>query len=114
MGNSKEISLNTSIFPIILLVSMLVYNIFNSEWLGTYTFHLTLLITALSVSIIGLINNIKISEILIKIYKSVKSIKTPIIILLLVGALAGTWKVSGVIPAMVYYGINFVFYRIFC
>ena len=37
-----------------------------------------------------------------------KSIKTPIIILLLVGALAGTWKVSGVIPAMVYYGINFI------
>ena len=108
MGNSKEISLNTSIFPIILLVSMLVYNIFNNEWLGTYTFHLTLLITALSVSIIGLINNIKISEILIKIYKSVKSIKTPIIILLLVGALEGTWKVSGVIPAMVYYGINFI------
>ena len=108
MGNSKEISLNTSIFPIILLVSMLVYNIFNNEWLGTYTFHLTLLITALSVSIIGLINNIKISEILIKIYKSVKSIKTPIIILLLVGALAGTWKVSEVIPAMVYYGINFI------
>ena len=108
MGNSKEISLNTSIFPIILLVSMLVYNIFNNEWLGTYTFHLTLLITALSVSIIGLINNIKISEILIKIYKSVKSITTPIIILLLVGALAGTWKVSGVIPAMVYYGINFI------
>jgi len=108
MGNSKEISLNTSIFPIILLVSMLVYNIFNNEWLGTYTFHLTLLITALSVSIIGLINNIKISEILIKIYKSIKSIKTPIIILLLVGALAGTWKVSGVIPAMVYYGINFI------
>ena len=108
MNNSKEISLSTSVFPIILLVSMLVYNIFNNEWLGTYTFHLTLLITALSVSIIGLINNIKISEILIKIYKSVKSIKTPIIILLLVGALAGTWKVSGVIPAMVYYGINFI------
>ena len=31
-----------------------------------------------------------------------------IIILLLVGALAGTWKVSGIIPAMVYYGLNLV------
>ena len=29
-------------------------------------------------------------------------------ILLLVGALAGTWKVSGIIPAMVYYGLNLV------
>ena len=108
MGNSKEISLNTSIFPIIFLVSMLVYNIFNNEWLGAYTFHIILLTTAAIVTITGLINKVTLKEILIKIYKSVKSIKTPIIILLLVGALAGTWKVSGVIPAMVYYGINFI------
>ena len=108
MNNPKKISLITSIFPIILLVLMLVYNIFNNEWLGTYTFHIILLITALTVSIIGLIIKVSIKEIVIKIYESVKSIKTPIIILLLVGALAGTWKVSGVIPAMVYYGINFI------
>ena len=86
MSNSKKISLSTSIFPIILLVLMLVYNIFNNEWLGTYTFHITLLITALTVSIIGLIMKVSIKKILVKIYKSVKSIKTPIIILLLVGA----------------------------
>ena len=108
MSNSKEISLITSIFPIIFLVSMLVYNIFNNEWLGAYTFHIILLTTAGIVTITGLINKVTLKEILIKIYKSVKSIKTPIIILLLVGALAGTWKVSGVIPAMVYYGINFI------
>jgi len=108
MSNSKEISLITSIFPIIFLVSMLVYNIFNNEWLGAYTFHIILLTTAAIVTITGLINKVTLKEILIKIYKSVKSIKTPIIILLLVGALAGTWKVSGVIPAMVYYGINFI------
>ena len=108
MSNSKEISLSTSIFPIILLVSMLIYNIFNNEWLGTYTFHIILITTAVIVSIIGLINKVTLSEILVKIYNSVKSIKTPIIILLLVGALAGTWKVSGVIPAMVYYGVNFI------
>ena len=43
-----------------------------------------------------------------KIFSSIKSISTPIVILLLVGALAGTWKVSGIIPAMVYYGLNLV------
>ena len=43
-----------------------------------------------------------------KIFSSIKSISTPIIILLLVGALAGSWKVSGIIPAMVYYGLNLV------
>ena len=51
---------------------------------------------------------VSIMELVIKIYEIVNIIKTPIIILLLVGALAGTWKVSGVIPAMVYYGINFI------
>ena len=72
MSNSKKNGLSTSIFPIILLVSMLVYNIFNNEWLGAYTFHIILLITALTVSLIGLIMKVSIVEILIKIYESVK------------------------------------------
>ena len=38
---------------------------------------------------------------------------TPVIILFLVGALAGTWKVSGIIPAMVYYGLDMVSYKAF-
>ena len=32
--------------------------------------------------------------------------KIPILILLSVGALAGTWLISGIIPAMIYYGIQ--------
>jgi len=42
-----------------------------------------------------------------------KSILVPIIILLLVGALAGTWLVSGIIPAMVYYGLQVLSPEIF-
>ncbi|MDC1491965.1 sodium:proton antiporter [Flavobacteriaceae bacterium] len=108
MNKTKEVSLGISLLPIALLISMLTYNIFNNQWLGEYTFHLILLITATVVSIIGLFNKISLNEISIKIYNSVKSITTPIIILLIVGALAGTWKVSGVIPAMVYYGVKFI------
>ena len=51
---------------------------------------------------------LSINFIIKKIFSSIKSISTPIVILLLVGALAGTWKVSGIIPAMVYYGLNLV------
>ena len=29
-----------------------------------------------------------------------------ILILLLIGALAGTWLISGVVPAMIYYGLQ--------
>jgi NhaC family Na+:H+ antiporter len=32
----------------------------------------------------------------------------PVMILLLIGALTGAWTVSGIIPAMVYYGVEFV------
>ena len=57
---------------------------------------------------IGLSEKIKLSYIFNRILESIKSITTPIIILLLVGALAGTWKVSGIIPAMVYYGLTLI------
>ena len=41
-----------------------------------------------------------------EIWENLKSVFVPVMILFLVGALAGTWLVSGVIPAMVYYGLQ--------
>ena len=107
----SEISLRKSIIPIVLLISLLFYNIIffeNNDWLGDYTYHYILVFTSIVATGIGLSENIKISFVIKKIFSSIKSISTPIIILLLVGALAGTWKVSGIIPAMVYYGLNLV------
>ena len=110
IGHS-EISLRKSIIPIILLISLLFYNIIffeNNDWLGGYTYHYILVFTSIVATVIGLSEKIKISFVIKKIFSSIKSIRTPIIILLLVGALAGSWKVSGIIPAMVYYGLNLV------
>ena len=110
IGHS-EISLRKSIIPIILLISLLFYNIIffeNNDWLGGYTYHYILVFTSIVATGIGLSEKIKISFVIKKIFSSIKSISTPIIILLLVGALAGSWKVSGIIPAMVYYGLNLV------
>ena len=107
----SEISLTKSIIPIVLLISLLFYNIIffeDNDWLGDYTYHYILVFTSLIATGIGLSEKIKISFVAKKIFSSIKSISTPIIILLLVGALAGTWKVSGIIPAMVYYGLNLV------
>ena len=107
----SEISLSKSIIPIVLLISLLFYNIIffeDNDWLGDYTYHYILVFTSLIATGIGLSEKIKISFVVKKIFSSIKSISTPIIILLLVGALAGTWKVSGIIPAMVYYGLNLV------
>ncbi len=110
IGHS-EISLRKSIIPIVLLISLLFYNIIfyeDNDWLGDYTYHYILVFTSIIATGIGLSEKIKISFVIKKIFSSINSIRTPIIILLLVGALAGSWKVSGIIPAMVYYGLNLV------
>ena len=108
---SSGISLNKSLIPIIILISLLFYNIIffeNNDWLGEYTYHYLLISSSIIAVFLGFLENIGISHIIKRIIESIKSITIPIIILLLVGALAGTWKVSGIIPAMVYYGLNLV------
>ena len=111
MKYKTEISLNKSLIPIIILISLLFYNIIsfeNNDWLGEYTYHYLLISSSVIAVFLGFLENIGISHIIKRIIESIKSITIPIIILLLVGALAGTWKVSGIIPAMVYYGLNLI------
>ena len=108
---SSEIGLKKSMIPVLILISLLFYNIIyfeNNDWLGDYTYHYILIFTSLIATLLGVSEGVKITHVIKKIFSSIKSISTPIIILLLVGALAGSWKVSGIIPAMVYYGLNLV------
>ena len=111
LDSKNEISLAKALTPICVLISLLAYNIVvyeNKDWFGENTYQIILLLGASLASVMGLIDKVTVIHILKKIYLSIKSIAIPIVILLLVGALAGTWKVSGVIPAMVYYGLNLI------
>jgi NhaC family Na+:H+ antiporter len=112
MIDSKNgISLTKALTPICVLISLLAYNIVvyeDKDWFGENTYQIILLLGASLASVMGLIDRVSVIHILKKIYLSIKSIAIPLVILLLVGALAGTWKVSGVIPAMVYYGLNLI------
>ena len=111
LDSKNEISLTKALTPICILISLLAYNIVvyeNKDWFGENTYQIILLLGASLASVMGLIDRVSVIHILKKIYLSIKSIAIPIVILLLVGALAGTWKVSGVIPAMVYYGLNLI------
>jgi NhaC family Na+:H+ antiporter len=111
LDSKNEISLTKALTPICVLISLLAYNIIvyeDKDWFGENTYQIILLLGASLASVMGLIDRVSVIHILKKIYLSIKSIAIPIVILLLVGALAGTWKVSGVIPAMVYYGLNLI------
>ena len=47
------------------------------------------------------------------ILDNITSVGTSIVILLLIGAVAGSWMVSGVVPAMIYYGMKVIYPEIF-
>ncbi|MBQ5680577.1 MAG: sodium:proton antiporter, partial [Bacteroidaceae bacterium] len=47
------------------------------------------------------------------ILDNIRSVGSAILILLLIGAVAGSWMVSGVVPTMIYYGMKVIFPSIF-
>ena len=106
---NTELNIWEAIIPVFILIGMLAYNIFfveGQEWFGTYTNQIILLLGALIAAVVGFFNKVTIERMLKEIWENLKSVFIPILILFLVGALAGTWLISGVIPAMVYYGLQ--------
>ncbi|MDG5491768.1 Na+/H+ antiporter NhaC [Psychroserpens sp. SPM9] len=106
---NKELSFFEAMIPVVILIGLLAFNILfveDQEWFGTYTNQIILLLGGLVAAIVGFFNKVPFRRILTEIWENLKSVFVPIMILLLVGALAGTWLVSGVIPAMVYYGLQ--------
>ena len=47
------------------------------------------------------------------ILDNITSVGTSIVILFLIGAVAGSWMISGVVPTMIYYGMKVIFPEIF-
>ena len=87
---------------------LLAYNIFYKDgaWLGDYSNQYILLMGGVAAAIVGFLNKTTFNVMLAEIIENLKSVFVPIMILFLVGALAGTWLISGIIPAMVYYGLQ--------
>lgn len=105
---NKELNLIEALIPVVLLMAMLAYNIFakGGEWLGGYSNQYILLIGGFFAALMGLYNKTSFRTMGAEIYENLRSVFIPIMILFLVGALAGTWLVSGIIPSMVYYGLQ--------
>ena len=102
----KNLSLVQSLIPIVFLIFLLTYNVYvfgDDSLEGSNQF--ILLIGASVAVFIGFINKISFQLIIKKIGKNLYSVTGAILILLFVGALTGTWLISGIIPAMIYYGL---------
>ena len=114
--DNKELNLLESLIPVVILMCLLAYNIFfvaDQDWLGAYTNQYILLLGGLVAAVVGFFNKVSFSKMIVEVWENWKSVFVPIMILFLVGALAGTWLVSGIIPAMVYYGLQVLSPEIF-
>lgn len=107
--DNKELNIFEALVPVVILMGLLAYNIFfveDQEWFGGYTNQIILLIGGFVAMVGGFLNKVPFIVMIQEIWENLKSVFVPLMILFLVGALAGTWLVSGVIPAMVYYGLQ--------
>jgi len=103
----KSISLKASLIPVVLLVVLLAYNVFvfgDDALSGSNQF--ILLIGGAIAAVVGFFHQVSYDKMLAEVAENLKSTTGALLILLMVGALSGTWLVSGIIPAMIYYGLQ--------
>mgnify|MGYP001185507952 FL=1 len=114
MNKVKSLPIVSSLLPLIVLIVLLAHNVFvfgDDALSGSNQF--ILLIGAAIAAIVGFYYNTSYKEMLIKVADNFQSVAGAILILLFVGALAGTWLASGIIPAMIFYGLKILHPTIF-
>lgn len=104
-----------SLLPLVVLVLMLVATIraYGSDSLLGASQVTLLVVSAFCVLLGTTVLGVPWAEFERMITKNVASVTSAIIILLLIGALSGTWMVSGVVPSLIYYGVKIIHPDIF-
>ena len=112
---NKELNIWEALIPVVALIAILFYNViyaYGDNALGGAN-QFALLVGAAVAMIVGFFNKVSYKKMLDEVAENVKSTSSAILILLLVGSLAGTWLISGVIPSMIYYGLQILSPKIF-
>ena len=95
-------------FPVIFLILTLTSNIFLFENPMNGANQIALLVSSLIAYLIAKKNKISTHDIFNGVRMSIYSAISPILILLIIGGLTSSWIISGIVPAMVYYGIEII------
>ncbi len=107
--------LGLALIPVVFLIAALFINVFfvfgNGALDGSNQF--ILILAGAFTALIGLSQGTTWKEVIHGIEKSISSTTGALLILLMIGALAGSWMLSGVVPAMIYYGLQFLSPAIF-
>ena len=113
-ATKPTITLWGALLPVVILVLLLSFNVtvYGDDALGGSN-QFILLIGAAVAAIVGFRNKVTYDQMIEAVGSNLKSTTGAILILLFVGALAGTWLLSGIIPAMIYYGLQILHPSIF-
>jgi len=107
-------SLLQALVPIAVLICLLVLNV---TYFGDHTLdganQVALILASAVAGIIAITLGVKWTHIRTSMVKSISSAMPSILILLMIGALAGTWLLSGVVPTLIYYGLKVFHPKIF-
>ena len=104
---NKELNIWEALFPVFALIAMLAYNVFvfgDDALSGSNQF--ILLMGGAVAAVVGIFNKVSFDKMIEEVALNIKSTTGAILILLMVGSLAGTWLISGIIPTMIYYGLQ--------
>ena len=106
-NKQKQPSLIQALIPIFVLIALLTLNVL---YFGDHTLdganQFALILAAAVAGVISISLGHKLLDIRESIVKSISSAMPSILILLMIGALAGTWMISGVVPTLIYYGLK--------
>jgi len=105
MTTKKEAPLLLAILPIIVLIVLLTLNVLLFDDTLSGANQIALMLAAALAGLIAYRLGYSWNNMSHKIVATIGSAMPSILILLLIGSLAGTWLISGVIPAMIYYGV---------
>jgi len=104
---TKSPSLLQAFIPIVFLIALLSINVYLFSDDATYgPNQIALLLSAGVGALIATKIGYSWEHTLNGIVKSISSAMSAILILLLIGSLAGTWLISGIVPALIYYGLD--------
>ncbi len=100
-------SLPDALFPIVVLIALLAAAVYLYGDDASYgPNQIALLFCAGLASLIGLKNGLTWREIETAMVKGISVALGAILILLMVGALIGTWRLAGIVPSLIYFGLE--------
>ena len=108
--NHPTAQLLLALTPLVVLMVLLLFNVgevYGDDALSGSN-QVILMLAAFVAAVIGVFNGSTVEAVFAKIKTNIHDTTQAIFILILIGGLAGTWLLGGVVPAMIYYGLDLI------